>query len=143
MVAEKLQAIALLGIANSRMKDYFDLWILSRHSEFEGDILSQAIRATFDRRMTRLPPEAPFGLTESFAQDAQKQTQWQAFVRRNRLEAPHLTDVVAALRNFLLPVIAAANKETGYRQHWPAGGPWSSGTYPGTAAAGTLAKYPS
>ncbi|MEZ5492872.1 MAG: nucleotidyl transferase AbiEii/AbiGii toxin family protein [Gammaproteobacteria bacterium] len=126
VVAEKLQALASLGIANSRMKDYFDLWILSRHSEFDGDTLRQAIRATFDRRGTELRAEAPFGLTDSFAQDEQKQMQWQAFVRKNKLEALRLDDVVTSLRDFLLPVISAANADTDYQQHWPAGGPWSS-----------------
>jgi hypothetical protein len=126
VVAEKLEALASLGIANSRMKDYFDLWILSRHTEFDGDTLRRAIQATFDRRKTKLASDAPLGLTDAFAQDAQKQTQWQAFLGKNRLEALRLEDVVASLRDFLLPVIAAANAEADYPQHWPAGGPWSS-----------------
>lgn len=72
VVAEKLEAIAALGIANSRMKDFFDLWILSRHTDFDGDTLRRAIRATFDRRKTPLPADVPFGLhqfeTELFFQ---------------------------------------------------------------------------
>jgi hypothetical protein len=67
-----------------------------------------------------------FGLTDGFAQDAQKQTQWQAFLGKNRLEALRLEDVVASLRDFLLPIIAAANADADYSQHWPAGGLWSS-----------------
>jgi len=126
VVAEKLEALASLGIANSRMKDYFDLWILSRYTAFDGDTLRRAIRATFDRRKTTLPPDIPFGLTDGFAQDAQKQTQWQAFLGKNRLEALRLEDVVVSLRDFLLPVIAAANADADYPQHWPAGGPWLS-----------------
>lgn len=126
VVAEKLEALASLGIANSRMKDYFDLWILSRYTEFDGDTLRRAIRATFDRRKTTLPPDIPFGLTDGFAQDAQEQTQWQAFLGKNRLEALRLEAVVASLRDFLLPVIAVANAEADYPQHWPAGGLWSS-----------------
>lgn len=126
VVAEKLEVLASLGIANSRMKDYFDLWILSRHTEFDGDTLRRAIRATFDRRKTILPPDIPFGLTDGFAQDIQKQTQWQAFLGKNRLEALHLEDVVASLRDFLRPVIAAASTDTEYPHHWPAGGPWPS-----------------
>jgi predicted nucleotidyltransferase component of viral defense system len=90
VVAEKLEALASLGIANSRMKDYFDLWILSRHTEIDGDTLRRAIRATFDRRKTALPPDIPFGLTDGFAQDAHKQTQWRAFIRKEqtRSDAP-------------------------------------------------------
>ena len=83
VVAEKLEALASLGIANSRMKDYFDLWILSRYTEFDGDTLRRAIRATFDRRKTKLSPGVPFGLTDGFAQNTLKQTQWQAFLVKN------------------------------------------------------------
>ncbi len=126
MAAEKLEALVSLGIANSRMKDYFDRWVLSRHTDFDGDTLRRAIRATFDRRKTALPTDAPFGLTDGFAQDAQKQTQWQAFLRKNKLEAPSLEDVVATLCGFLLPVIAAATADSRLPQHWQAGGPWSS-----------------
>ena len=73
VVAEKLEALASLGIANSRMKDYFDLWILSRHTGFDSDTLRRAIRATFDRRKTRLPQDVPLGLAGGFARDTQKQ----------------------------------------------------------------------
>ncbi|BBL77315.1 nucleotidyl transferase AbiEii/AbiGii toxin family protein [Methylomagnum ishizawai] len=125
VVAEKVEALASLGIANSRMKDYFDLWILSRHTGFDGDTLRRALRATFDRRKTGLPPGAPLGLTDGFARDAQKRTQWRAFLGKNRLEAPPLEDVVASLRDFLLPVIAAASADAHPPRHWPAGGPWT------------------
>jgi hypothetical protein len=125
VVAEKLEAIAALGIANTRMKDFFDLWILSRHTDFDGDTLRRAIRATFDRRKTELPPGVPFGLTDDFARDTQKQTQWQAFLGRNRLEALELGVLVAALRDFLLPPIAAANADIYFPQRWPTGGPWT------------------
>ena len=125
VVAEKLEAIAALGIANSRMKDFFDLWILSRHTDFDGDTLRRAIRATFDRRKTVLPPGVPFGLTDDFARDTQKQMQWQAFLGKNSLEALELELLVAALRDFLLPPIAAANADIYFPQLWPAGGPWT------------------
>lgn len=125
VMAEKFEALSSLGIANSRMKDYFDLWILAQHTDFDGDTLRQAVRATFDRRKTALTGEAPFGLTDAFAQDAQKQAQWQAFLRKNRLEALALNDVIAALVAFMLPVIKAANSSTMFSTHWQAGGPWS------------------
>ena len=125
VVAEKLEAITALGIANSRMKDFFDLWILSRYTEFDGDTLQRAIRATFDRRRTELPSGVPFGLTDEFAQDTQKQAQWQAFLGKNRLQALQLDVLVAALRDFLLPPIAAANAGNRFPQLWTAGGPWT------------------
>jgi predicted nucleotidyltransferase component of viral defense system len=125
VVAEKLEAITVLGIANSRMKDFFDLWILSRYTEFDGDTLQRAVRATFDRRRTELPSDVPFGLTDDFARDTLKRTQWQAFLGKNKLEALELQALVSALRNFLLPPISAANADVHFPQHWPAGGPWT------------------
>ena len=124
VVAEKLEALVSLGIANTRMKDYFDLWILSRYAGFEGDTLRRAIQATFDRRSTALPVGSPFGLSEGFARDLQKQRLWRAFLGKNRLETLPLEDVVASLRDFLLPVIAAARSRADYPWHWQAGGPW-------------------
>lgn len=124
VVAEKLEALVSLGITNSRMKDYFDLWILSCHTDFDGDTLRRAIRATFDRRKTALPAAVPFGLSDGFAADGQKQTQWLAFLRKNKLQALSLDDTVAMLRDFLLPVILAANLDAQYLQNWCAGGPW-------------------
>ena len=100
--AEKLEAIATLGIANSRMKDYFDLLALLREQTMESATLADAIRATFQRRGTAPPEGVPFGLTDAFATDAQKQSQWAAFLRRNRLAAPALAAVVAELRAFFI-----------------------------------------
>ncbi|MDZ7825164.1 MAG: nucleotidyl transferase AbiEii/AbiGii toxin family protein [Gammaproteobacteria bacterium] len=125
VVAEKLEALASLGIANSRMKDFFDLWILSRHTGFDGDTLRDAIRATFGRRKTKVPPGVPFGLTDDFARDTQKQAQWQAFLGKNRLEALELEGLAAAVRDFLLPAIAAVSSDSNFPQRWPAGGPWT------------------
>jgi len=124
VVAEKFEALSLLGIANSRMKDYFDLWILARQTDFDGDILRQAIQATFDCRKTALTGQVPFGLTDAFAQDSQKQLQWQAFLRKNRLEALALNDVIAVLATFMSSVIEAASFKTVFPARWQAGGPW-------------------
>ncbi|MCX4030334.1 nucleotidyl transferase AbiEii/AbiGii toxin family protein [Spartinivicinus marinus] len=121
VIAEKFQALTSLGIANSRMKDYFDLWVLSQHSNFEGETLKQAIQATFERRKTSLPDQTPFGLTEAFTQDAQKQTQWKAFIRKNNLEAVSLPDIALTLIDFLMPPIM----NTTFRLEWSPGGPWN------------------
>lgn len=74
VVAEKLQALVELGIANTRMKDFYDLWMLAGLFEFEGDRLARAIAATFERRRTPIPAEAPLALTSEFHADASKQT---------------------------------------------------------------------
>jgi predicted nucleotidyltransferase component of viral defense system len=108
--AEKLEAIALLGIANSRMKDYFDLWALAREGAMDIDRLGEAIAATFARRGTSLPAPMPLGLTAAFSEDAQKRTQWNAFVARNRLDAPDLDTVVEALASFLQRPLTRARR---------------------------------
>jgi len=125
VVAEKCEALATLGIANSRMKDYLDLWILSRHTDFDGDTLRDAMQRTFDRRNTILTRQVPIGLTDEFAMDAQKQIQWQAFLRKNRLVAVPLIDVVQALATFMQPVFESASDNTKFAANWPSGGPWS------------------
>lgn len=105
VIAEKFEAIVSLGIANSRMKDFFDLWVLTRHSELDSAILRRAITATFARRATALPTTTPIGLSDEFSADAIKQTQWRAFVTKNRLDAPPLPLVVAHLRMFLESIL--------------------------------------
>lgn len=81
VIAEKFHAIVILGMANSRMKDFFDLWVLTQHSQLEASILRQAIAATFERRATALPAATPIGMSNEFSSDASKQIQWRAFTR--------------------------------------------------------------
>jgi hypothetical protein len=105
VVSEKFQAMVMLGIANSRMKDFYDIWELARRFEFDGLLLTQSIRATFEQRRTALPAELPLALTDSFSQDRDKMTQWAAFVRKNRLmaEKVSLQEVTVFLMGFLMP----------------------------------------
>lgn len=98
VVAEKLHAIALLGMTNSRVKDYFDLSVLLQRETFDADLLVQAIKATFERRGMVVPAELPVGLTDEFAHDASRQALWQAFVRKNELDPEPLDTVVDRLR---------------------------------------------
>jgi hypothetical protein len=106
VVAEKFEAIVKLGLLNTRMKDFYDLWFLSRRFDFNGDILHDAVHATFRRRQTALGNKLPFPLTDEFANDSTKQTQWAAFLRRNRLFGPsqQFADVVVVLRQFIGPI---------------------------------------
>lgn len=101
VVAEKLEAIASLGMANSRLKDYYDLRALVREGALEEGLLAQAIAATFLRRGTPLPEALPLGLTGEFAGDRVKLEQWKGFLGRNRLEAPGLAEVVEEIARFL------------------------------------------
>ena len=125
VVAEKLEALTALGLFNSRLKDYFDLWLLSRLYAFEGPILVAAINATFGRRGTQVDALTA-GLTDSFASDPAKAMQWKAFLRRGRLsDQPHeLIEVVTHLRAFASPPLSAAAAGTEFRSAWPAAGPW-------------------
>jgi len=126
VVAEKLQAMVALGMANSRMKDFYDLWVLATRFPFEGRVLADAVRATFTRRRTPLPTDEPLALTDVFAGDAAKQVQWRAFVRRGRLrpDDPGLPAVIAVLRGFLLPPIRALAAGDAFDATWAPGGPW-------------------
>jgi Nucleotidyl transferase AbiEii toxin, Type IV TA system len=98
VVAEKLHAICLLGMANTRMKDYFDLWVLLQDSGLENAELIRAVKATFERRGTKIPSQTPVGLSDVFSADAAKQSQWQAFIKKNRLTGIALPELVVVLR---------------------------------------------
>ena len=115
IVAEKLHAMVKLGIANSRMKDFFDLYALASAREFDEDLLAKAVRRTFERRKTAMPEEA-FALTEHFYTDRHKQTQWRAFLRKSGVEAPEDFSVVGGLlRTFLLPLLGSEAKSRVWR----------------------------
>lgn len=126
VVAEKLEALTSLGMLNSRMKDFFDLWILAKHSDFDGPILSRAVAATFDRRRTVVPNGVPIGLSGEFINDPQKNKQWQAFLRKNALAPMSLATVVADLRVFLMPVLANIAAGVSQEYSWRAGAGWQS-----------------
>lgn len=99
VIAEKLEAIVSLGLANTRMKDFYDLyWLLSRIPP-DQDSLRSAIHNTFQRRQTALPQAPPIAFTAAFFEDAQKKTQWQAFLRKNTLTAPSLEDVTKIIQS--------------------------------------------
>jgi hypothetical protein len=98
VIAEKFHAVCLLGMTNTRMKDYFDLWVLLNDSTLDEAEIRRAIQATFERRTMPMPTTVPIGFSDAFAADATKQTQWNAFLKKNRLEALSLADVVDALR---------------------------------------------
>jgi hypothetical protein len=103
-IAEKLEAIVDLDLANSRMKDFFDLWSLLGYLEIDGDAIVAAVRATFARRGTALPTVLPVGLTPRFADDDAKRTQWSSFLRRIKVTRPTLGDAIARVASFALPV---------------------------------------
>lgn len=127
VVSEKYQALVDLGIANTRMKDFFDLYVLSGGFTFHGPSLAEAIRATFQRRGSTLPDDVPTGLSDEFARDRAKRLQWTAFLGKAKLEgAPEdLVAVIAQLREFLLPPTAAIRSGNTFDAVWTPNGPWS------------------
>lgn len=120
VVAEKFQAMVSLGIANSRLKDFYDIWFLAHQFQFQGNILCKAMRATFNRRGTPLPTEAPLALTGKFAEDLSKQAQWSGFTNKSKLKSNcgTLSDTVAVLNSFLMPPCLAASDNTPFNCIW-------------------------
>ena len=99
VVAEKFHAVCLLGMANTRMKDYFDLWVLLTERALESSELHRAVHATFARRQLPVPATVPSGLSDTFALNAVKRAQWAAFLKKNRLDSLDLVQVVNLLRD--------------------------------------------
>lgn len=123
VVAEKFEAIASLGMLNSRLKDYFDLWLLSEEFDFDYFLLHQAVERTFKRRESSVPANLPIGLTSAFYNDPMKQSQWKAFLRKvNPAKKPEsLEEAVSRINVFLLPLVI--NEEI-CPERWDAGNTW-------------------
>ncbi len=111
VIAEKFNAMVVLGMANSRMKDYFDIWMLSRNFTIKADVLREAIKDTFSKRRTEFPQNEPIALSEDFFSNESKQHQWKGFIRKQRkLESVHsLSKIIEVLRIFLLPIVSGIN----------------------------------
>ena len=126
VVAEKFQAMVSLGMVNSRMKDFYDIWLIAKQFAFEGPVLVEAIKATFQRRNTTIPDSIPKGLSDEFASDPEKATQWKSFLSRTGLQtvSAGLEQVVHELHAFLIPLIDAAAKNKAFNLQWRDGGPW-------------------
>ena len=120
VIAEKFHAMVVLGMTNSRMKDFFDIAWLAEKFAFNDAPLRTAITATFARRRTSLPEGMPLALTVEFYGDDAKQQQWKGFLRRVNLPSETLATVVGRIANFLAPFV----NKTHMHRHWPCGGPW-------------------
>ena len=129
VVAEKFQAMVYLRTLNSRMKDFYDVWLLASQYAFDGALLAKAIAATFANRDTAIDV-APIAFTPDFTEQASTLVQWTAF--RNKLpntECPaKLSEVVTFLAEFLLPITRVCSNGESFNQHWVPGGPWTTGS---------------
>lgn len=127
VIAEKLQAMVKLGIINSRMKDFYDIRVMSEVFNFDGRQLSESIRLTFKNRETDIPVEPVF-LQDSFREDPLKQTQWKAFIRKtgNDYKIDDFKETVSHIEEFIRPVLIAIVEDKSFPYKWETGGPWIS-----------------
>ncbi len=130
VAAEKFEAIVVLDLANSRMKDFYDLLAMSRLFAFEGATLAAAIRATFATRLTAVPWEHPPSLTEAFSREPRKVEQWRSFLAREPLliDEPDLPTVVREVGDFIMPAAHAAIDDRRVPGRWSPDGGWGPAT---------------
>ena len=127
LIAEKFHTMVRRGLVNSRMRDFFDVWILSRQFDFDGEVLAAAVRETFARRNLEVALR-PVALTAEFAEDTAKATQWRGFLRKSRLEGVpvELAEAIMAIAAFLGPVAEVLHEGGDFEGRWLAPGPWTS-----------------
>jgi hypothetical protein len=125
-VAEKVEAMVALGEVNSRLKDFYDVWLLATSLEFDGAVLGTAFEATFARRGTALPDRVPIGLTDEFAEDPLVKENWMRFRRKAGVDAElTFTSVIDVVRQFVVPPLNALAAGGSFTSSWRPGGPWS------------------
>jgi hypothetical protein len=126
VIAEKLEALVVLGLTNSRIKDYFDLHYLAASFAFDGPTLTRAIGTTFERRRTPIPDTTPVGLTNAYWDHQGRDAHLRAFARRARIAAdlPKARSLLPLMRGFLLPPLEAARRGEPFDMAWKPGGPW-------------------
>jgi hypothetical protein len=127
VVAEKVHAMVVRGEANSRLRDFHDLYVFAQRFEFEGQRVARAIAATFKSRRTELPePPSIDALSPRFFADATRAAQWRAFLQRNRLDVSShdFVQVGERLREFVSPVLDALSKDLEFKLLWRPKGPW-------------------
>lgn len=125
VVAEKFQAMVQLGIANSRMKDFHDLWMIGRLLNFDGPTLANAMARTFERRNTPLPSDIPLALTAEFSTDGQKLRLWHGFLNRSGLSVDvKLAEIITFIVTFVMPPVRSLVQGESFVKSWPPKGPW-------------------
>ncbi len=119
VIAEKFQAMVMLGIANSRMKDFYDIRVITQSMILDGDILAQAIKATFEIRKTAIFTEALTLFSDEFKQDTGKSIQWNAFLSKNNIaDEAGFSDVVTEIQRFIEPVYQAISENRSFTMQW-------------------------
>lgn len=123
VIAEKLHAMVILGIANSRMKDFYDIWIMSKQFDFDGSLLTEAISATFERRNTPLPDDLPVAFSEDFSSDTAIIQRWKAFANKLKHSAntPPFNQITTELKGFLMMPLGYAKSQQLLEKRWQSG----------------------
>lgn len=126
-IAEKIHAMVRFGVLNSRMKDFYDIWLLARSFEFDGDVLHTAIKKTFVANETDLNSDID-DLLKNLKSDSEKQKQWSAFLRRIRVTVtpPRFSNVISSIEKFLLPLLENHSGQKPRSLRWKAAGPWKA-----------------
>jgi len=127
VVSEKFQAMVQLGVANSRTKDFYDIWIISEQFSFESKLLTEAIRKTFECRKTVIPSDLPFAFTPEFYENPTKQAQWKAFIQKNKLQAGEtiaFSEVIDRIKAFIMPLLRGMNQKNDSTMIWTSDQGW-------------------
>lgn len=126
VVSEKFEAMVKLGLLNSRMKDFYDIWLMMRQFDFKGSELTEAMKKTFEHRETPLPTHSPLLAEEMYDEKSDRQVLWNAFLKKGNIKfAPNiLSSVVREIENFLVQPLDALTKDQLFNGTWKAGGPW-------------------
>jgi len=126
VISEKFEAMIKLGLLNSRMKDFYDIWLMKRQFDFNGLNLSEAIKRTFTHRRTDLPKKRPIFAEEIYDEKSDRQTLWKAFLKKGDIKnVPEKLAITAVeIENFLIKPITAVNKAQKFDGQWKAPGPW-------------------
>ncbi len=125
VIAEKVEAMVSLGFPNSRMKDFYDVYMLSEKFKFDGKVLQEAIQKTFERRNTSIPKNRPVALSEEFYGDEVKQVQWNAFIRKSNLEKMPFKDVIQRINNLVEPIFQSTIKSETFAFTWSSQKGWA------------------
>ncbi len=119
VIAEKFQAMVMLGIANSRMKDFYDIQIIAQTMELDGALLTQAVKATFERRKTLISKEPLYIFSDEFVQEKDKSVQWRAFLNKNGLKSDlEFSEVMGEIQLFLQPIYQSIAEKQLFQLHW-------------------------
>jgi hypothetical protein len=126
VISEKFEAMVKLGLLNSRMKDFYDIWLMMRQFDFTGTNFSEALKRTFKQRKTDLPKGRPLFAEEIYDEKSDRQTLWKAFLRKNDIRhAPgELMNTAKEIEGFLIDPLAAIDKDHKFEKGWRAPGPW-------------------